>query len=169
MPDSDSATKNYMETTGFVSGQFWLLTCVIIIVVLIVINRQADIFSREYCGQMHVPSTCNTRVFRLRAGRGFQVGLMRQTVSCLSKLGVMTNFNTVPLLSSLVSIFKGLADFRKFDHFRWFFRDSSAEICRSEFPKNGKDKNPYRLNFLHYTFCVTLTTSAMLIFKQHIY
>ena len=29
MPDSDSATKNYMKTTSFVSGQFWLLTCVI--------------------------------------------------------------------------------------------------------------------------------------------
>ena len=29
MPDSDSATKNYMKTAGFVSGQFWLLTCVI--------------------------------------------------------------------------------------------------------------------------------------------
>ena len=29
MPDSDSATKNYMKITGYVSGQFWLLTCVI--------------------------------------------------------------------------------------------------------------------------------------------
>ena len=30
MPDSDSATKNYMKTTGFVSGQFWLLTLVVV-------------------------------------------------------------------------------------------------------------------------------------------
>ena len=29
MPDSDSATQNYMKTGGFVSGQFWLLSCVI--------------------------------------------------------------------------------------------------------------------------------------------
>ena len=29
MPDSDLAIKNYMKTTGFVSGEFWLLTCVI--------------------------------------------------------------------------------------------------------------------------------------------
>ena len=28
-PDSDSATQNYMKTTGFASGKFWLLTCVI--------------------------------------------------------------------------------------------------------------------------------------------
>ena len=28
MPDSDSVIKNYMKRTGFVSGQFWLLTCV---------------------------------------------------------------------------------------------------------------------------------------------
>ena len=30
MPDSDSATQNCMETSGFVTGQFWLLTCVIV-------------------------------------------------------------------------------------------------------------------------------------------
>ena len=29
MPDSDSATKNHMETTGSMPVQFWLLTCVI--------------------------------------------------------------------------------------------------------------------------------------------
>ena len=28
IPDSDSATQNHVETTGFIPVQFWLLTCV---------------------------------------------------------------------------------------------------------------------------------------------
>ena len=27
IPDSESATQNYIETTGFISAQFWLLLC----------------------------------------------------------------------------------------------------------------------------------------------
>ena len=64
---------------------------------------------------------------------------MRQTFSCLSKLGATTIFNTVPHRPSLVSIFNGLADFRKFDNFSRFFRDNSAENCRSELLKDEKD------------------------------
>ena len=64
---------------------------------------------------------------------------MRQTFSCLSKLGGTTNFNAVPLWPSLVSDYNGLVDFRKFDNFRGFFRDNSAKNCHSTLPKGGKD------------------------------
>ena len=46
---------------------------------------------------------------------------MRQTLSCLSKLGGMINFKMVPLRPSLISIFTGLADFRKFANLASFF------------------------------------------------
>ena len=64
---------------------------------------------------------------------------MGQTFSCLSKLGGMTNFSTVPLRPSLVSIFTGLEDFQKFDNFSRFFHDNLTENCRSELSKNGID------------------------------
>ena len=60
---------------------------------------------------------------------------MRQTFSCLNKLGGTTNFNTVPLLQVL----NGLADFRKFDNFSRFFLNNSAENCCSELSKDEKD------------------------------
>ena len=64
---------------------------------------------------------------------------MRQTFSFLSTLGGTTNFNTVPLWPSLGSIFNGLANFRKFDNFSRFFRDTLAENYRSKLPRDGRD------------------------------
>ena len=63
---------------------------------------------------------------------------MRQTFSRISKLGGTTNFSTVPLRPSLVSIFNGLADFRKFNKFSRFFRDNSAENCAAYFRRIEK-------------------------------
>ena len=48
------------------------------------------------------------------------MGGMKQTFSCLNELRGTTYFNTVPLWPSLVRIFNGLADFRKFDNFSSF-------------------------------------------------
>ena len=43
-------------------------------------------------------------------------------------------------------IFKGLADFCKFDNFSRFFSNNSTEICSSYLPKNGKDGFRWDLN-----------------------
>ena len=67
------------------------------------------------------------------------MGGMRQTFSCLSKLGGTTNFKTVIHWPSLVIIFNRLADFPKFDNISRFFRNSSAENYTSKLAKNGKD------------------------------
>ena len=66
------------------------------------------------------------------------MGGTRQTFSCLSKLRETTNFNTVPLWPSLVSILNVLADFRKFDNFSRLFYDISGKNCRSGIPKMEK-------------------------------
>ena len=63
---------------------------------------------------------------------------MREKFSYLSKLGGTTNFNTVPLWLSLVSILNGLANFRKFDNFSWFLRDSSTKNFAADFRKMDK-------------------------------
>ena len=93
-----------------------------------------------------------TRVLRPCAFSEPQVGGMRQTFSCLCRLGGMTNFNTVPLLPSSASIFNGLADFRKFDNFSQFFSHDSAENCSSELPKTGKDASQWDLNLSRHKF-----------------
>ena len=61
---------------------------------------------------------------------------MRQTFSCLSKLGGPTNLTRFLFGHG---IYKGLVDFCKFDNFRRFFPNNSAKNCRSEFSKDGKD------------------------------
>ena len=63
---------------------------------------------------------------------------MRQAFSCSSKLGETTNFSMVSLRPSLVSIFAGLADFRKIDNYSPFFHENLDENCRSELLKNEK-------------------------------
>ena len=69
-----------------------------------------------------------TRVFRLTSN---------ETNIFLLRLGD----TTISIRSSLVvlSIIKGLVDFRKFDNFRHFFRNNSANNYRSDVPMNGKD------------------------------
>ena len=62
---------------------------------------------------------------------------MRQTFSCLSKLGGATNL--IRFLFGQVSISKGLVDFCKFDIFRRFFRNNSAKNYRSDLPMSRKD------------------------------
>ena len=81
-------------------------------------------------------SNFNTRVFRPRDSSETEVAGMRQTFSCLSKLGGTTNFDTVPLWPSLVSIYNGLVDFRKFDNFSRFLVITRLKIDAA---KDGKD------------------------------
>ena len=90
---------------------------------------------------------------------------MRQTFSRLSKLGGTTDFNTVPLWTSLISIFIGLADFRKFDNFSRSFRDNSAENCRSELPKDGKDASQWDLDLSRHNFYSKMNSSAVILEK----
>ena len=66
---------------------------------------------------------------------------MRQTFSCLSKLGGTTNLIRFLFgqVSISVSISEGLVDFRKFDNFTRLFRNNSAKNCCSELSKDGED------------------------------
>ena len=63
---------------------------------------------------------------------------MRQSFSLFSKLGEGTNFNTVPLWPSLVSVFNGLADFRKFDNFSHSFVITLLKLIAATFLKGEK-------------------------------
>ena len=84
----------------------------------IIIIRLSQVFLfRNRVFIKNVDSVSNTRVFRPRACSEPQVGGMRQTFSYLSKFGGTTNFKTVFLWPSLVSIYNSLVDFRKFANF----------------------------------------------------
>ena len=90
---------------------------------------------------------------------------MRQIFSCLSKLGGTTNFNTVPLWPSSVSILNGFADFRKNDNFSMFFLDNSAKRCRSRLSGEGKDASQGDLNLSGQQFSSKMN-SLKVIFEK---
>ena len=62
---------------------------------------------------------------------------MRQPFSCFCNLGGTSNLIR-SYLATLSKYFKGLADFRQFDNFSRFYRNNSAENCRSDLSKNEK-------------------------------
>ena len=99
-------------------------------------------------------------MFHPRACSESLVGGMRQTFSSLGKLGRKTNFNTVPLWPSLVSIFNCLSDFHKFDNFSQFFCDHSAEP-----PKSGKDASQCDLNLSRQDFSSKMNSLAVIFEK----
>ena len=65
----------------------------------------------------------------------------------------------------MVSIYKGLTDFCKFNNFSRFLHNNSAENYCRDLPKWGKDASPWDLNFSRQKFSSKINSKAVIFEK----